>query len=296
MINLDPSRASAGDTTKYLGAGVDIWDLVSLKAFLIAALVFVPLERVAALRKDQKIFRKHWKNDIVYVVVNGIIIKMALISIFAVFLGVLNQFIPPAVHEFVSTQPTWLQVVEILIIADTGFYLAHRAFHAIPVLWRFHSIHHGIKELDWLAAHRVHPLDQIATMTASLLPVFALGFSGPAIVIYAAIYQWQSLLVHSNTRIAFGPLKWVLASPQFHHWHHGNQPDAYNTNFAAQLPFIDLLFGTFHLPGNRMPEKYGIDEDLPVYYHQQFAYPFIKISGSENSSGEQAQHVKMESR
>lgn len=184
--------------------------------------------------------------------------------------------------------------MEIFIIADTGFYLAHRAFHAFPVLWRFHSIHHGIKELDWLAAHRVHPVDQIATMTASLLPVFALGFSGPAIIVFAVVYQWQSLLIHSNTKIPFGPLRWIFASPQFHHWHHGNQPEAYNTNFAGQLPFIDLLFGTFYLPGNRTPEKYGIDEDLPAYYHQQFIYPFIKESRDENTSGEQVEHVRVE--
>lgn len=291
-----PSRASAGDTTVDLGAGVDIWDLVNPKAFLIAALVFVPLERVMTLHRDQKILRKHWKNDIVFVVVNRIIIKASLISLFAVFLGILNQFIPPSIHEFVSNQPIWLQIVEIFIIADTGFYFAHRAFHAIPVLWRFHSIHHGIKELDWLAAHRVHPVDQIATMTASLLPVFALGFSGPAIVIFAAIYQWQSLLVHSNIKISFGPLKWIFASPHFHHWHHGNQPDAYNTNFAAQLPFIDLIFGTFYLPEKKMPEKYGIDDDLPVHYHQQFIYPFLKKSNSENTPVEQTDRMRMESR
>ena len=191
----------AGDTTEYLGVGVDIWDLVNPKAFLIAALIFVPLERIIGLRKNQRILRKHWKNDLVYVVINRIIIKASLISIFAILLGIINQFIPLAIHEFASTQPIWLQVVEILIIADTGFYLAHRAFHAFPVLWRFHSIHHGIKELDWLAAHRVHPVDQIATMTASLLPVFALGFSDSAIVVFALIYQWQSLLIHSNTKI-----------------------------------------------------------------------------------------------
>ena len=256
------SRAPAGDTTARARGRVENWDILNLKALLIAALVFVPLERVATLYKNQKILREHWKNDLVFAIVNKIIINAALISIFTIFLSVLNQFISPSVQKFISTQPIWLQVIEILIIADTGFYLAHRAFHAVPVLWRFHSIHHGIKELDWLAAFRVHPFDQIVTMTASLLPVFALGYSGSAIIVYAFIYQWQSLLLHSNTKIPFGPLKWVFASPHFHHWHHANQPDAYNTNFAAQLPFIDLIFGTLYLPEKKMPEKYGIDGDL----------------------------------
>ncbi len=76
-----------GGTTIDLGAGLDIWDLLNPTAFLIAALVFVPLERIAALHKNQKIFRKHWKNDLVFVVINKIIIKVVMISIFGVFLA-----------------------------------------------------------------------------------------------------------------------------------------------------------------------------------------------------------------
>lgn len=278
------------------GVGVELfWELLNLKAFLIVALIFVPLERIAALHKDQKIFRNHWKNDLIYVFFNRLLIKAALISIFAICLGFLNQYIPKSIHETVSAQPIWVQIPEIIIIADVGFYLAHRAFHAVPVLWRFHSIHHSIEEMDWLAAHRVHPVDQIVSQTASLLPVFVLGFSGPAIIVFAFIYQWQSLLVHSNTRIPFGPLKWILASPQFHHWHHGNEPKAYNRNFAGQLPFIDLIFGTFFLPEKGTPEKYGVDENVPTCYHQQFIYPFLKESNNEDTLGEQADIARMES-
>src|SRR5262249_24387207 len=150
------------------------------------------------------------------------------------------------------SQPIWLQAIEVVVIADAGFYLAHRAFHAIPVLWKFHSIHHSIEEMDWLAAHRVHPVDQILTISASLLPVYALGFSPTALAIYAITYKWQSMLIHSNTRLGFGPLKWIFASPQFHHWHHANERQAHDKNFAAQLVLIDCLAGTLFMP-NRMP-------------------------------------------
>lgn len=266
---------------------MDLLAILNLKAFLIAALVFIPLERLTALRTKQKVLRKAWQNDLVYVIANRIVIKFSMIVVFAIGLGALSLVIPSGIHEAVSGQPLWLQVIEVFLIADMGFYLAHRAFHAVPFLWRFHSIHHSIEEMDWLAAHRVHPLDQIATQTASLLPVFALGFSAPAVVIFAFVYQWQSLLIHSNTRISFGPLKWILASPQFHHWHHGNQPEAYNRNFAGQLPFLDLFFGTLYLPREGTPKKYGIDEELPPFYHQQLAYPFTAAySRSEDVAGQ----------
>lgn len=164
------------------------------------------------------------------------------------------------------------------MLADTGFYLAHRAFHAVPFLWRFHSIHHSIEEMDWLAAHRVHPVDQILTKSASFVPVFALDFSSTAILIFTLIYQWQSLFIHSNTRIKVGPLKWLPASPQFHHWHHANEREAWDKNFAGQLPLLDMLGGTLFMP-YRMPQKYGTDDPVPPLYHQQLAYPFVGSTG-----------------
>jgi sterol desaturase/sphingolipid hydroxylase (fatty acid hydroxylase superfamily) len=170
-------------------------------------------------------------------------------------------------------------------IADVGFYLAYRAFHAVPFLWKFHAIHHSIKELDWLAAHRVHPLDQILTSALSYLPLFALGFSAPAIIIQVITYQWQSHLIHSNTRLGFGPLRWIFASPQFHHWHHANERAAYDTNFSAQLTLMDALAGTLRMPKS-MPTKYGVDDPVPDLYHQQLVYPLMPAKKEARISGE----------
>jgi len=167
----------------------------------------------------------------------------------------------------------WLQILEILLIADIGFYASHRAFHAIPFLWKIHSVHHSSEALDWLAAYRVHPLDQIATKAVSYLPVYALGFSNPAILAFVFVYKWQSLFVHSNCLIDFGPFKWIFSSPQFHHWHHANEPAALDKNFAGQLPFLDLIGGTAYMPSHP-PTAYGTNDPAPVHYHQQLIYPF----------------------
>lgn len=247
-------------------------ELLDLEAILIIAMIFIPLERLLPLHPEQRVLRKNWINDVVYLFFNGILIKLGfLILVGSAMIG-LQLVIPAGVSAYVQAQPIWLQAIEVILVADLGFYLAHRTFHAVPFLWKFHAIHHSIEEMDWLAAHRVHPVDQILTMIASLLPVYALGFSGPAVAIYALLYQGQSLLIHSNTRIGFGPLKWVLASPQFHHWHHANERQAYDKNFAGQLPLIDALLGTLHMP-ERMPKAYGCDDPIPPLYHQQLAYP-----------------------
>ncbi|CDX19405.1 Transmembrane protein 195 [Mesorhizobium sp. ORS 3324] len=251
-----------------------MFDLVDFKAMLIIALIFIPLEQLLPLHAEQSLTRRHWLNDVFYLLFNGIVIKFGLLLVVGAAMLLVERLIPQALTAAVRSQPVWLQAIEVLVLADIGFYLAHRAFHAVPFLWRFHAIHHSIEEMDWLAAHRVHPVDQILTKSASLLPVFALGFSGEAIFIYVLIYQWQSVFIHSNTRIRFGPLKWLLASPQFHHWHHANERQAFDKNFAGQLPLLDLLGGTLYMP-DRMPEKYGVDVPVPQLYHRQLVYPFV---------------------
>ncbi len=242
--------------------------------FLVAALVFVPVERVLALRREQRIFRSLWRLDLVHVFVTGFLYRLGAVLL-AILVGMrLREFVPPAVHEAVAAQPLWLAVVEIIVIADLGFYFVHRAFHEIPWLWRFHAVHHSIEELDFLAAHRVHPIDQILTRALTLLPVTALGFASDALVVFAVLYHWHSLLLHANVRIPFGPLRWLIASPRFHHWHHADDRQARDRNFAGQLAILDLLMGTIHLPAGATPRRYGTETPVPRSYLGQLAFPF----------------------
>lgn len=250
-------------------------DLLNLKGLLLAILVFVPLERLFSLHHDQKLLRRFWRSDLIfYVLLNGLLVRLGLGVAIAFGVLLAAWLVPSRLQDWVAALPFWVQLPVAILIADLGFYAVHRLFHKVPWLWKFHAIHHSIEEMDWLAAHRVHPVDQILTKGASLVPIFALGFSIEALAAYALIYHWQSLLIHSNLRIGFGPLRWLLASPQFHHWHHANQREAYDKNFAGQLSFLDALLGTMHLPGRDTPTRYGTDDPVPPDYVSQLAYPF----------------------
>jgi sterol desaturase/sphingolipid hydroxylase (fatty acid hydroxylase superfamily) len=245
-----------------------------LKGILLTAVIFFPLERVLSMHPGQKMLRRAWFNDLVYWIVNGQIIGLSLAALVSGVVLASGWLLGPTVHEAVAAQPYWLQFIEALILSDIGFYFTHRAFHAFPSLWRFHAVHHSIEELDWLAAARVHPIDQIITKGVSLLPVFALGFSDAVIAAYMTLYAWQSVFIHSNVNIKFGPLRWILASPEFHHWHHSKDVETRDRNFAGQLPFLDVLFGTLHMPPGQLPKSYGIDAPMPQNYLLQLAYPF----------------------
>ncbi|RUU78511.1 sterol desaturase family protein [Mesorhizobium sp. M7A.F.Ca.MR.362.00.0.0] len=250
-------------------------DIFGIKALLICALTFIPFEHLFAER-PQKIFRKGFAVDLIYLLFNGFIIKLAIVMMAAGALGAAALLVPPAITQAVSGQPVWLQVAEIIVITDIGVYWTHRAFHKIPALWKFHAVHHGIEELDWLGAFHNHPVDAIVTKAISLTPIFFLGFSEASIAVFSTIYLGHTLLVHSNVRIPFGPLKWLIASPQFHRWHHANQREAYDKNFAGQLPFLDMLFGTYNPTGDKVPEKYGVDDPIPSTYFGQIGYPLLR--------------------
>ena len=244
------------------------------KDFLLVCLVFIPLERLLALRHDQKIFRRGWVVDLTHVFATGFIYWLGTGLLILALGGVLEGLVPEPVRHGIGSQPIWLAVIEILLIADIGFYFVHRAFHASSFLWRFHAIHHSIEEMDFLAAHRVHPFDQILTRGATLLPVFALGFAPEAIALFSVLYHWQALLIHSNVRIDIGPLRWIIASPVFHHWHHANHPESVDKNFAGQISLLDLLFGTLYLPRADRPRRYGINSPVPPSYLGHLLHPF----------------------
>lgn len=246
-------------------------------AIFILACIFIPLERLFPLHEGQKMLRRDWLNDLVYVFVNGFVVRAGFTVVAAVLMVLFTAVFGPSPTPWVSEYPLWAQVLAAIVIADIGYYTAHRICHTVPFLWKFHAVHHSIEEMDWLATHRVHPIDQIFTNMFALLPIWCLGFSLEALLIHQAIYQFQALLLHSNIKINFGPLKWLIASPEYHHWHHANERDAYDRNFAAQLSIIDVIAGTVFMPLKRQPKAYGLSEPMPRLYHQQLLHPFTAI-------------------
>lgn len=247
--------------------------LFDIRLFLLCVLIVTPLEALLPARRDKKILRPGLRVDVLHFFLSSVLTRLGLLAVVAVALKIGDWAMPVALRQGAASLPLWLQVVLCTLIADLGFYAAHRMMHEVPWLWRFHAIHHSSEQLDWLAAFRVHPVDQVIVKGASLLPVFVIGFTTEAIAIASFIYMCQSLLIHSNIRVGFGRLNRIIASPVFHHWHHANEDAACNKNYSGQLALWDVMFGTLHLPRHR-PGKYGVDEKVPPSYADQMFYPF----------------------
>lgn len=132
-------------------------------------------------------------------------------------------------HEFraaVASQPFALHVLEVILLSDFCVYWGHRLQHRWSFLWRFHSVHHSAEHLDWLAAHREHPLDTVYTLTLINLPAFVLGFPLESLAGFIAFRGVWAIYIHSNVRLPLGPLRSILGAPELHHWHHARDRDA----------------------------------------------------------------------
>jgi sterol desaturase/sphingolipid hydroxylase (fatty acid hydroxylase superfamily) len=243
----------------------------------VLAAIFVPMERMFALH-SQRVFRAGWRTDLVHFVVNNLLTTFLLILAVLSVGTAMSAVVPGALRSAVGQQPLCLQTSEAFVLAGLSGYWAHRATHRVPVLWKFHRVHHSVTEMDWLAAGRLHPVDQAFTRSCTVLPLVALGFTKGVLGAFVVLITFQALFIHANVRFRFGPLRWIVATPEFHHWHHSADPAAYNSNFAGEFPWLDLLFGTLHLPAGKMPEGYGIQERPPKGYLYQLAWPFRRTS------------------
>lgn len=239
------------------------------------ALVFVPLEIMIPARGRPAFSWRRTFTDLLHASLGGLLARLGTLAAIAFV------FARTGTLGHAAALPLWLQVPLVLLIADFMLWIAHRLSHAVPLLWQFHRIHHSSRHLDWLAAYRVHPVDQILDATLMALPALLMGFSPFAVLIYAVIYQWHSILLHSNLRVPLGPLERVIATPQFHHWHHADQPEAYDRNFGGQLVIWDRLFGTtFNQPargaGASAPDLFGVGEPPREDFFVHLVSPFLR--------------------
>jgi sterol desaturase/sphingolipid hydroxylase (fatty acid hydroxylase superfamily) len=177
-------------------------------------------------------------------------------------------------HGPLAQLPLWLQAMLFLLLSDFMLYWLHRMFHG-GGFWKYHAIHHSSEELEWISAARFHPVNLlIGTISVDVILLMA-GIS-PNIMLWVGPFTtFHSAFVHANLNWTLGPVKYVLATPVFHRWHHTRLEEGGNTNFAGTFPIWDILFGTFRMPEKRLPDNYGKDEAaMPSEIAGQLAYPF----------------------
>lgn len=252
--------------------------LVALEAaglsLLFLLLVFVPMEKVFPAKK-QGLLRPSWFLDLCFLMGQYLLWNGFVLWTLSFFSGWLDGIVPQSFRIAVASQPWWLQTIEVIVLSDFLIYWGHRLQHKVEFLWRFHKVHHSAEHLDWLAAHREHPLDTIYTVGLINLPAFLLGFPLETIAGLIAFRGIWAIYIHSNVRFPIGPLRALIGAPELHHWHHDLDRDA--GNYANISPLMDIIFGTYTCPAHE-PEKFGIKEEFPKNYVGQLMQPLLPRS------------------
>jgi lathosterol oxidase len=261
----------------HYGIGFD-WFLLDL---LVMTLVFVPVERFWPLHPKQKTFRPEWTTDAFYFVATHLPAQLLTFLMVAPALLLTRWLASPRLAAFVQSWPYLVQLVAAIFVADLAQYVVHRMFHTVPFLWRFHSIHHSIKTLDWIAGSRSHFFDIVITRGLIMIPMMIVGFPQSVLAGYLVFVSFHATFCHTDFRPDAHWLERYFVTVRYHHWHHAADKNAVDVNFAIHFPILDRLFGTHYLPKTAWPERYGlIDDTLPPGFFAQLLAPFKRAARS----------------
>jgi sterol desaturase/sphingolipid hydroxylase (fatty acid hydroxylase superfamily) len=267
-------------TMTFLHQVVDVF-VPAIKLYVICLFIFIPLASFFPSKSTQPLFHCDTVTDTIYWFL-GIIYSIILQFILVILL--ISLYSPNTIHLLVqqgiapiTNLPLWLQAFISLLALDFLQYWVHRLFHLSPWLWKFHAIHHSSKHVDWLTAARFHPINFILYSTLLTALVFLLGFNPKVYAILSPFMMIYPAFVHANFNCSFGPLRYFLASPIFHRWHHTLLEEGGSKNFAPTFPFLDMIFGTYYDPAEVKPMNFGLShEKVPRHFWGQLVYPFNK--------------------
>lgn len=181
--------------------------------------------------------------------------------------------LPRISKEFWVGVPVILKAIIVLLVYDFNVYWMHRILHT-SVLWPSHAVHHSDTQLQFLSWSRGHVVEQVILFGGIIFLGSWLGLSIGEIASLGFGRAMHQYYVHSNLDWSHGPLKYIIASPRFHRWHHADVEAAYDKNFASIFPFYDLMFGSYYCPGPARNVPTGFEGSPGDDFVALLFYPF----------------------
>ncbi|MDA0196080.1 MAG: sterol desaturase family protein [Bacteroidetes bacterium] len=239
--------------------------------FVIGVGIMIPLEFIFR-RHKMTTFHKSMFTDTLHVTIDPVLSMVPIALVYSV----LEPLQITSASTAIASQPRWLQILEAFLFKGLFGYWQHRLAHEIPLLWRLHAVHHSPSQLNWISGERRHPFDSVWGSTFTAIPMVLTGFNLIDLGYLAMVSRVWDYTIHANLNWRLRFLKYLWVSPEYHHWHHSKEKEAWNKNYSGLLPIYDLIFGTFYLPKDKSPQHYGIPGGMSDDYIDQMLYPFQK--------------------
>jgi sterol desaturase/sphingolipid hydroxylase (fatty acid hydroxylase superfamily) len=254
------------------------WGLIAISLF-----VWI-LEIVFPWRKEQSVFRKDFWLDGFYMFFNFFIFSIAISGFYMLLkvgfsnIGITNKSIALIAP---STWPMWLQLLVFFIILDFVQWFTHTLLHKYSFLWKFHKVHHSVKEMGFAAHLRYHWMENIFYKPLKTFAVMILfGFEPEQAYIVHFIAITIGHFNHANIKITWGPLKYIINNPVMHLQHHAyDVPEGrYGVNFGISLSLWDYIFKTNYIPEDSGTVDLGFPgvDKFPKSFIDQNTYGFKK--------------------
>jgi sterol desaturase/sphingolipid hydroxylase (fatty acid hydroxylase superfamily) len=261
--------------------------LFNYQVYAVVALLLL----ASLVRPAYRWTRKVWVSlghDFFYGVVHTLIFYPLLVGCTAGLQAAIARWAPWLNMGLYQRLPGTAQVLLAIAIADFLQFISHYCRHKWRLLWHFHVLHHSQEQMNPFTTKRTHVVEGL--FSRGVIMVLPLAIMGSPPKIWVAYYLLDAVwdyLIHSNLRLSFGPLKYIVVSPLYHRLHHSSLPRHYDKNFGDRFVIWDLLFGTAcfdftdHPTGVNCPEFQREERiGLPyvvITYARQWLYPFRMV-------------------
>ena len=258
------------------------WYLNYFLGLIIISIFIWGLEILFPWRKQQGVFRKDFWLDAFYMFFNFFLFSLAINGVYSVTQALLERIGINSTSLSLVDLSEWsfgLQIFVFFVVLDFLQWVTHIFLHRIPILWKFHQVHHSVKEMGFAAHFRYHWMENILYKPLKTLGVMLLGGFEPE---HAYIVHFFAISIghfnHANLKWSWGPLKYVLNNPVMHLYHHAYElpKGRFGVNFGISLSLWDYLFKTHHVPEASGNIRLGFpkDEEIPDNFFGQFLHGF----------------------
>lgn len=262
------------------------WYLNYFWGLLLISLLVWGLELLFPWRKQQGVFRKDFGLDVFYMFFNFFLFALVINGVYGglqLFFQKLGITLTSLTLFEIKNWAFGVQLFVFFVLLDFLQWLTHILLHKIPFLWKFHQVHHSVKEMGFAAHFRYHWMENVLYKPFKTLGVMVLGGFEPD---QAYLVHFFAILIghlnHANVKISWGPLKYILNNPIMHLYHHAYAlpKGKFGVNFGISLSLWDYLFKTHYVPEASGTIKLGFlkEEQMPKGFLKQALHGFKNFS------------------